>query len=247
MMTQEIKNLIERKALFVVSHSGGKDSQAMYLWIKENVPTDQIHVIHADLPGVEWEGTEQHILDTIDSPYSKVTAVKTFFEMVERRGMWPSPSYRQCTSDLKTGPIDKEIRRISKESGNKLIVNCMGIRAQESSSRAKKNPFKLSKRNSRAGREWYDWMPIFEWSERDVFKYIEINGQEPHWAYGEGMSRLSCCFCIMSSKSDLKAAAKLNPGLLNKYVEMEKKIDHTFIMPTKKNGRKFLDEIINAA
>ena len=125
-----INDLIARKALFVVNHSGGKDSQAMMIKIRELVPHDQIVVIHAELPGVDWPGTMEHAKESAgEFPFVAVRAVKTFFEMVERRGMWPSPKYRQCTSDLKRGPIEKAIRNYVKDLDNKLIVNCVGIRA----------------------------------------------------------------------------------------------------------------------
>jgi DNA sulfur modification protein DndC len=242
----EILDLVSRGALFVVNHSGGKDSQAMFNFIFSVVPHDQIVVIHAHLPGVEWEGTSEHVQNTIGSiPYHEVVAGKTFFEMVKGRGFWPSPKYRQCTSDLKRGPIEKQIRDIVKKTGNNLIVNCVGIRAQESAARSKNVPFKKSVKNSKAGREWFEWLPVFDWSIDFVFGYIASNGQEPHWAYSKGMSRLSCCFCIMSNSSDLQIAAKLNPELLDKYDAMEREIDQTFIMP-KKGVRKFLKDILQS-
>lgn len=37
---------------------------------------------------------------------------RTYLGMVEQRGMFPSPPFRQCTSDLKRGPIDKFIRSL---------------------------------------------------------------------------------------------------------------------------------------
>lgn len=37
---------------------------------------------------------------------------RTYLEMVEHRGMFPSAQYRQCTSDLKRGPIEKYIRSL---------------------------------------------------------------------------------------------------------------------------------------
>ena len=48
------------------------------------------------------------IKDTIDHEFFVVQAGKTFFDMVEHRQMFPSPKNRQCTSDLKRGPIAKK-------------------------------------------------------------------------------------------------------------------------------------------
>lgn len=228
-----IADLIKRGALFVVNHSGGKDSQAMTSIIRKVVPQEQILVIHAHLPEVEWDGVIEHIEHTIDElPLIVCQATKTFFEMVERRGMFPSPQYRQCTSDLKRAPIEREIRRYLKEHPEfgGLVVNCMGLRAEESASRAKAKTFKFSARNSKAGREWYDWLPIHDWLIDAVWTEIRCAGQEPHPAYKAGMSRLSCCFCIMASQRDLKTAARLRPDLAQRYIETEERINHTMSM-----------------
>jgi hypothetical protein len=37
---------------------------------------------------------------------------RTYLEMVEQRRIFPSAQFRQCTSDLKRGPIDKFIRAL---------------------------------------------------------------------------------------------------------------------------------------
>ena len=41
------------------------------------------------------------------------------------------------------------------------------------------------------------------------------------------MSRLSCVFCIMASRADLRTAAQLQPALYRTYVELEERIGHT--------------------
>lgn len=225
-----IDRLIADGFLFVVNHSGGKDSQAMFAKISARVPADQIVVIHAELPGVEWEGVIDHIRATIgEAELIFAQATKTFFDMVEHRGMFPSPQYRQCTSDLKRGPIEREVRAFLKANPRfqGKVVNCMGMRAQESVGRSRLVPLKLNARNSKAGRTWFDWLPIHDMKEDEVFATIRDAGQSPHWAYEAGMSRLSCCFCIMASKADLTTAAKLAPELYSKFVETERRLGFT--------------------
>ncbi len=240
----EIQAMVDAGALFVVNHSGGKDSQAMFHHIKRHVPAAQIVIVHAVLPGVEWDGVEDHIRSTTRGfPLHTCRARRTLLEMIAERGMFPSPSQRQCTSDLKRGPIERTIRQI----GAKLIVNCMGMRAQESSSRAKLVPFKLSARNSKAGRTWFDWLPIHDWQVEAVFAKIAEVGEVPHWAYAAGMSRLSCCFCIMSSKADLTTAARLNPKLYKQYVDLEKSTGQVMLMPSKARGRLTLEQVTGVA
>jgi 3'-phosphoadenosine 5'-phosphosulfate sulfotransferase (PAPS reductase)/FAD synthetase len=227
--------LVDRGALFVINHSGGKDSQAMTSVLRRIIPADQLVVIHANLGEVEWPGVVDHIKSTIgDLPLIICkNENKTFLEMVEHRGMFPSPQQRQCTSDLKRGPIEREIRRYLRANSRfkGLVVNCMGLRSEESPNRAKKQSLKFSKGNSLAGRLWYDWLPIQHLTLDQVWEEIRSAGQTPHPAYSLGMTRLSCVFCIMSSDSDLKIAAKHNPHLLARYSEIENRIGRTMMMP----------------
>lgn len=232
-LPDDIQTLVARGALFVINDSGGKDSQAMKALLKRHIPSRQLLIVHAVLDGEEWEGTTAHVHRYAGTtPVIIARSVKTFAEMVERRRMFPSPQQRQCTSDLKRDPIDREIRRhLAKhpEFGG-LIVNCMGMRSQESPARAKLIPFKSNTRNSKAGRAWFDWLPIHDFTTAQVFQTIEDHGQVPHWAYGAGMTRLSCMFCIMSSQGDLRTAALHNPAAYRERVQLERKIGHTINM-----------------
>jgi DNA sulfur modification protein DndC len=228
-----VRKLVPRNALFVVNHSAGKDSQAMLIRLRQIVPEDQLLVIHADLGEVEWDGNVDHIRATIGNlPLIVCRSRRTLLQMVNERGMWPSPTNRQCTSDLKRGPIEREIRRHLKAHPRfgGLVVNCMGIRAEESAARSKQKTFRFNERNSVAGREWYDWLPIHDMRLPEVWATIAGAGQVPHWAYGKGMSRLSCVFCIMANQQDLRTAARLKPDLYRVYVETEKRIGHTLSM-----------------
>lgn len=227
---------VEAGALVFCNHSGGKDSQAMYLLLRDLVPADQLVVIHADLGNeVEWEGVKEHIVNNIDGrPLEIANAIykdgssKDLLGYVEKRGMWPSSSSRYCTSDLKRDPIAVQIRRIMDERGVKRAINCMGLRAEESPSRAKKAAWKLNTRISNTKRTVFDCNPILSMLEANVYGVIAQAGQELHWAYKAGMPRLSCCFCVLAGKDDLALAAKLRPELAQKYVDLEAKIGHTF-------------------
>jgi 3'-phosphoadenosine 5'-phosphosulfate sulfotransferase (PAPS reductase)/FAD synthetase len=146
---------------------------------------------------------------------------------------WPSAANRQCTSDLKRGPIEREIRRYMKAKGLTKIVNCMGLRAEESHSRAKLVAFRRNDRNSIAGRDWYDWLPVHTMLTTEVFAQIAAAGQKPHWAYAAGNERLSCVFYIMASGRDLANGAKHNPGLYAKYLELEERTGYTMHMSRK--------------
>jgi DNA sulfur modification protein DndC len=242
---QEVERVIEQGGLIFASHSGGKDSQAMYLFLKKIVPDGQPFVIHADLGKVEWAGVKEHIQETVDEQIHYAEAIyadgtrKNLLDYVEKRGKWPSSAARFCTSDLKRGPINKVIRKIMKEHECTVAINCMGIRAEESPSRAKMVDWKENKRLTNTKRRVYDWFPIFDWTEDQVFESISRSRQTPHWAYSKGMKRLSCCFCVLADEESLKLAAKMNPGLAEEYLQLEKKIGHDF------KNRKPLHEILS--
>jgi len=238
-----VRQLIADGALFVINHSGGKDSQAMTLRLAALIPKDQLVIVHAHLPGVEWDNSLEHIKETaLGIEVHVCQAVKTFMQMVEHRGKFPDAHRRQCTSDLKRGPIDKIIRALVAKRTNKTVVSCMGLRADESPARAKKETLKINDRNSIAGRTWFDWLPIHEMTTEQVFSTIHDAGQKAFWIYYKGMTRKSCCFCIMASKGDLTTAAKLRPELYAQYVETEKRLGFTLSM-----SRKTLPEITGIA
>lgn len=248
-----IAALIASGALFVVNHSGGKDSQAMYLRLRDIVPAAQLVIVHADLGEVEWGGALEHIQATTrGEPVHVCRARRGLLQMIEERGKFPSPQLRQCTSDLKRGPIERTIRglvaarRAAGVDGAHIVVNCMGMRADESSSRAKLTTFKLNAGNSKAGREWYDWLPIHDLTTAEVFGRIAAAGQEPHAVYALGMTRFSCCFCVMASEHDLRTAAQLNPTLYRRYVDLERTTGQVMLMP-KKGVRRTLEEVTGIA
>lgn len=234
-----IGDLVASGALFVANHSGGKDSQAMLIKLLEVIPRQQLLVVHACLGEVEWEGAlelAQTQAANAEIPFIVARAGKTFFEMVEHRfkvrpgpnsPCFPSAANRQCTSDLKRDPIQREVRRWAKERGLTTIVTCLGIRAGESPGRARRPTLSVNRRGTIANRAWFEWLPIHDMTTTEVFATIKEAGQEPHWAYGEGNGRLSCVFCILASPRDLANGAAHRPELLRKYVEMEDRTGYT--------------------
>lgn len=239
MQVSEIQALVEAGALFVSNHSGGKDSQAMLIKLLEVVPPQQLVVVHASLGPMEWPGAlelAQKQAEDAGLPFIVAKAAKTLLEMVERRfenrpevPSWPSASTRQCTSDLKRGPIQREVRRYAKANGFKTIVNCLGLRAEESPGRAKRKEFsQMSISNS--VNTWFEWLPVHELLTSEIFSVIREAGQEPHYAYALGNERLSCVFCIMASRNDIRNGGREHPELLSQYDAMEKRTGYTMHM-----------------
>jgi 3'-phosphoadenosine 5'-phosphosulfate sulfotransferase (PAPS reductase)/FAD synthetase len=157
---------------------------------------------------------------------------------------WPSSAARWCTSDQKTAQVLKLITSLTDEIRNKAgwirnadgtyakrqarILNCLGIRAQESPARAKKAAWEKDPKACNGKRDVDRWLPIFDWSEEQVWDRIHASGVRYHDAYDKGMSRLSCCFCVLASKPDLIIAAKHNPSLAQEYRAVEDKVGKRF-------------------
>lgn len=147
---------------------------------------------------------------------------------------WPDMKSRYCTSDHKRGPVMTLMTQLAAEHREKAgpsappmrILNALGIRAQESSGRAKMANFE---REDETGRRVVDrWYPIHRWNERRVWETIERSGVPHHRAYNLGMRRLSCVFCVFATKEDLMIAAKHNADLFNTYLELEEKVGAKF-------------------
>ena len=107
---------ILERALFVINHSGGKDSQAMTIRLRRLVPESRLVVVHATLGCIEWPGTIEHIQSTIGGLpliLARLASGKTLLDRVAERGVWPDPSRRWCTSDMKRGPIERALRHLA--------------------------------------------------------------------------------------------------------------------------------------
>src|SRR4051812_40424373 len=137
----------------VVSSSAGKDSQAMLDYVVEQcdqcrVPRSRLVVAHADLGRVEWPGTRELAEEQARHYGLAFSAISRpqgdLLHHIEQRGMSPSPSARYCTANHKRAPVSALLTRLAQTSrceGASLvrILNCMGMRAEESPARAKKS------------------------------------------------------------------------------------------------------------
>lgn len=251
---QFLRDQVQAGAQFYVSHSGGKDSQAMNIMLEELVPHQQLTIVHADLGEVEWDGVLSHIRRFSHHQVNVVRAVdktgqaKDLLPMIVGRSVsrpdapaWPSSTIRYCTSDLKRTPIEKFIRGHMKQHGITLAVNCMGLRAEESTARAKRQAVTPNKRLSKAGRTVTDFLPIHDWPVSQVFACIQRAGQTPHPAYALGNDRLSCVFCIFGSPGDLANGMHQRPELYEKYLAIEEATGRTMF-----NGESLADRVAKA-
>lgn len=223
--TPDIDARIAAHAPVAIGVSGGKDSQAAALATFDHLSrvghAGPRVLIHSDLGRTEWNDSLPVCRRLADHLGCELIVVRrkagdmlsrwqARWESSVRRYInletvtlvlpWSTPSMRFCTSELKTHVIGAELRR---RFPGQVVVNVTGVRRQESAARAKKSIASLE-----AGGKAWSWRPISDWTVEQVFEFIARSGLTAHEAYTNyGLSRVSCRFCIMSSLSDMVAAA----------------------------------------
>lgn len=242
--------------IILVNSSAGKDSQTALRLVAHKAAatgvTDRVVVVHADMGRrVEWPGTPElaeHQAGLYGLPFIACRRTKgdLLDEAEHQRKKWPgmTKTTRWCTADHKTAQVYKVMTQLVRDHRENVqagreglstrqmrpvrILNCLGIRADESTDRSKEVPFRSEDRASNGRRHVDRWYPIFDWTLEEVWADIRASGVPYHHAYDLGMPRLSCVFCVYGSRSALTLAAQHNPALADEYVRVELAIGHRF-------------------
>lgn len=228
--------------IIVVNSSGGKDSALMTHTIVEQAKAegvlDRVVMAHAIMEE-EWKGTLELVQSHADHYGLRLEVEKrtqgSLLDHVQSRGMWPSPTARYCTSDHKRAQIEKIFTRLVREiraTGRKSavnILNCMGMRADESPGR-KKLPVLGPGRSSNGRRKITNYLPIHKVPDKEAYDSLDILPTDPHQCYGCGIKRASCVVCIYAPVHQIQRAVMLpeNRPLWERYLDIESEIDHTF-------------------
>lgn len=230
--------------LIIINSSGGKDSVCA-LWEVcriaklQNYSFDKIYISHQDLTVAEWAGVYElverqafqlGIKTKIYCSRRRNAAGKeeNLLEYAERRKKWPSSKQRWCTSDFKRGPGNRVLVHLANKFKASKVLQVFGFRKEESPFRSKKESLIINRNLTTKSRTVFEWLPVHNWTEAQVWDTIKSNNLPYHFAYDLGMPRLSCTFCIFSPFDALVLAGLHNPEKLQKYVEVEDKIQHTF-------------------
>lgn len=198
----------------------------MLAYLCENYPDVKKHVVMADTgwehaDAIDWS---KSIVDRFGLPLHVVrNKNKTFLTMVEKRGKFPAPAQRQCTSDLKRDPIVSWIRQ---NISDPLVVSAMGIRAEESTGRAKMPALSKDKRECNSKRTVWKWNPILRWTEAEVRAYLAARNIPLHPVY-QHLRRFSCRVCIYMTAHDLRAVKQHDPEAFDIIAALEQKTGFT--------------------
>ncbi len=254
-MIQLTPEVLNAEKIFV-NHSGGKDSQAMLAALVAAGLKEKLVIIHCDLGEMEWEPMHDWIASTsFGLEVHVVRATEDFFQLCRRFDRLPSGLARFCTSELKTVPAVEFVRNYCAAHGLTNVVEALGLRAEESPLRAKKNAYE--RRNilkdtadRSAGKiQIGTWLPILHYKLADVWGEIQAAGQVPHRIYAEGFTRLSCVFCVFGRIEEHKKAALLKPELYRKMVQLEKDLGKSIRLKQREGvkSNKYLDEYCGGA
>ena len=228
--TQAILNSPETTLL--ISISGGKDSDAMtYLLLALREIHGwrcQVMLLHCDMGRMEWQTTPAYVdafAQRVNLPLQVVRYEhRDLLDAIHQRMRdrpdvppFPSAKARYCTATFKRQVTDKFIRRIAPQNG--MVVVAMGLRADESRTRASKAVWGVRKSVDAPTkqRNVYDWLPIHALTLDEVWTTIRANGNVFHEAYSHGNTRLSCALCVLGSLNDLLNGALHNPKI---YLEL---------------------------
>jgi 3'-phosphoadenosine 5'-phosphosulfate sulfotransferase (PAPS reductase)/FAD synthetase len=208
---------------------------------------------HYGVPLVVCSRIGQVKIDTGGTLYAKGEAFGDLHDYVRRRKAahvrgaqaskpaWYSPAVRFCTSEFKRGPIRAATQVLIKRWRAAQVaigaprracrvLSVQGLRADESTRRAKRRPLERDEGfSTKFGlREVWVWLPIHTWSAREVWGAIRDAGAPYHWAYDVGMPRLSCSLCIFAPRSALVLAGHYNRARLVAKADLEVETGDTF-------------------
>lgn len=202
-------------ARVVVSVSGGKDSTATCLHLKElGIPFEAVFMD----TGWELPETYAYLRDVLPSVIGPIRRLRSEVELdAEREAMaqeleamlghysamvrWclknrmmPARQVRWCTQATKVEPMLKWLETLEDE-----VVSVVGIRAEESATRREMPEWEWSDKM-----DMWTWRPLIAWTLDDVIAIHHRHGIAPNPAYLAGASRVGCAPCIFARKAEIK-------------------------------------------
>lgn len=237
--------------------TGGKDSLAALLWVREHITTN-FTTVFCDT-GWEHPLTYEYINRIADRLNLDLVTLKSpkydgMVGLAKQKKRWPSTRARFCTQELKTKPcIDYVLDNVQDN-----ILMIQGIRAAESPNRAAMSkqctyfkyyfePYGYDKAGKpkmhtyrghdvRVFRKQYadDLLrPVFDWSAQQVIDYILSAGLEPNPLYTMGYKRVGCWPCVMASQRDILNISRQSPDRIEQIATLEHDLKSSFFGPDK--------------
>ena len=189
--------------------SGGKDSSALAVYMRERVPDMEYFFCDtgAELP--ETYAYLARLEVVLGKPIARLNSTRGFDHYFEVfRGTLPSPQMRWCTTLLKIKPLEEWI-------GDDEVASYVAIRADESNRKG----YISTKPNIRTEFPFID----DGIDHAGVIRILEDSGLNlPD--YYKWRTRSGCYFCFFQRKAEWVGLADHHPELFERAVAIEKKI-----------------------
>jgi len=223
----------------VVSMSGGKDSTATGLYLRE-LEIEKTNPVYYAFCDTGWEHPElyQYLDDVIEPLFGpefyRLKSKKYpggMPDLVEKKGMFPSRKIRFCTQELKIFPIRDFMKETQAKHPDKAIpLNVVGIRAAESKARSRMGeyePGSILSGGKNSAPICDTWRPLITWLVQDVIDIHTRHGIRPCPLYLRDnlpAQRVGCWPCIMSRKDEIRSVAETDPDRIVQIRNLEKKV-----------------------
>jgi len=215
--------------LVVCSISGGKDSTAMALLLKEaGIPFRSVHID----TGWEHPETDHYVRSYLPTVLGPIDIIRRpeggMEELVLEQAGFPGGNQRFCTRELKIKPIRTYLRALSEEP-----INTVGIRSGESVRRAAMPVWDHSSALGCAV-----WRPIKAFSEANVFAMHRRHNVHLNPLYGMGCSRVGCWPCVYARKAEIKLLADIDPRRVDLIRHLENQVQKRREERNEERGRE---------
>ena len=206
-MTEKAENISKKEVRHILSLSGGKDSTALALYMRDKVP--EMEYVFCDT-GEELQETYDY-LEKIEihlgKPVTRLNPDRPFKHYLELyRGVLPDPRTRWCTRMLKLKPFERYV-------GDDPVKLYVGIRADE----PHRTGYISTKPNIAS------CFPFVEdrLRQKDIIRILDDSGLGlPD--YYRWRSRSGCYFCFFQQRREWVGLLENHQDLFRKAAEFEK-------------------------